>query len=396
MPQLHFTSLNSTTSAELSTLGLPFSTETEAPVPIWKHAIIESKGNYSAEHELGGNVQERTWGLAVSPAQDMIATCITLHPSDSIATIIPSAQECIVGITALWDDGGVATPCSVDAASGVPTAESLLFSFQVHVEQIEEPADRTASLQAWMNETAKVFTATAPSPSANDVGLSENSPVILLAQLRHTLYWTREVLQARMQHLVALALKDRSSAAECQRRIIKTLVDEVLRLSQKGLSSSRLSLEIISQHKMLVAKLDEQRLAVDEPGTADLDEHCAICGQGIPFESLKWAKCLNGHQFSRCGLSFIALQKSGQSKGCRLCGTQYLDAAQVPRFQHTPETSLGQRDDLQESASVESEAKGHVDDENTNADAAEPMDSLARVLFAACDACVLCGGTFSA
>lgn len=64
--------------------------------------------------------------------------------------------------------------------------------------------------------------------------------------------------------------------------------------------------------------------------TPSTQETCEICEASIPFTSPSdAARCVNGHQFSRCSLSFVAIQEPGVSKYCAKCGRQVLDPGKL-------------------------------------------------------------------
>lgn len=61
-------------------------------------------------------------------------------------------------------------------------------------------------------------------------------------------------------------------------------------------------------------------------------ETCEICNSPIPFTldlDLDQARCTRGHRFTRCSLSFVAIQEPGISKFCSKCGRQFLDPGKM-------------------------------------------------------------------
>lgn len=55
-------------------------------------------------------------------------------------------------------------------------------------------------------------------------------------------------------------------------------------------------------------------------------EVCDICGSAIGLDADRVvARCTSGHQFTRCQISFTAIQEPGISKYCSQCGRQFLD-----------------------------------------------------------------------
>jgi hypothetical protein len=82
---------------------------------------------------------------------------------------------------------------------------------------------------------------------------------------------------------------------------------------------------------------------------------------------------------ARCTLSFLAIQTPGTSKACSICNAQYINEFMMPSFKA--------QDSKETSADGDEVMQGTSDQ--------EPPLSLARILFAACDRCVCCGGKFT-
>lgn len=73
---------------------------------------------------------------------------------------------------------------------------------------------------------------------------------------------------------------------------------------------------------------DHMHSSITLAGTS-IAEACDICGSAIPFESANSAKCLRGHVFTRCSMSFLAIQEPGISMYCSECGRQFLDPGKL-------------------------------------------------------------------
>ncbi|KAL6245055.1 hypothetical protein RBB50_007830 [Rhinocladiella similis] len=58
-------------------------------------------------------------------------------------------------------------------------------------------------------------------------------------------------------------------------------------------------------------------------------ENCEVCSAAIPFSDSVSARCVNGHEFSRCNISLVAIQEPGISKYCAKCGRHFLDIASL-------------------------------------------------------------------
>lgn len=61
--------------------------------------------------------------------------------------------------------------------------------------------------------------------------------------------------------------------------------------------------------------------------TSLTEELCEVCNSSIPFEAS--ARCSKGHVFTRCSLSFLAIQEPGISMSCAQCGKQFLDPGKL-------------------------------------------------------------------
>jgi hypothetical protein len=169
------------------------------------------------------------------------------------------------------------------------------------------------------------------------------------------------------------------------------------------------------------------------PGVMVGNDTCDLCDAPIPFTDLDTAACLNGHQFPRCGLSFLAIQAPRITKSCGLCETVFLSEEFVKAQEAVKSVKRGyavvsdqehggngdatgngvdERDAMEfgggevrqtgervDAIDVEqAEEKPADEDAGGTADAREndrmPSVSLAKVLFSACDVCIYCGGKF--
>lgn len=111
-----------------------------------------------------------------------------------------------------------------------------------------------------------------------------------------------------------------------------------------------------SQHQTVPANRSERL-------TLAASDQCDFCDAPIPFTDLATATCTNGHQFPRCGISFLAIQAPGITKSCGICSTPFL-------------------------------SEEFVEVQEVHEGAAQPPVTLSRVLFQACDVCIYCGGKF--
>jgi hypothetical protein len=179
-------------------------------------------------------------------------------------------------------------------------------------------------------------------------------------------------------------------------------------------------------------------------------EHCETCNTPIKFESLKWARCSNPqqtHQFSRCALTFLAIQQPLQAqfpmtKSCGLCELQFFsDEAIFELSQRPSRTQVRRPEEVPLQAgflrNTNSDAGAHANNQNLGAHSARPglipadpellennigseniareqstsrvgnldsssrsssspsISSLAIALYATCTVCFYCGGQYT-
>jgi hypothetical protein len=87
----------------------------------------------------------------------------------------------------------------------------------------------------------------------------------------------------------------------------------------------------------------------------------------------------------------------GISKSCRICNALYLNEDALPEFKKPSSKTIKVEEAPQEDSMEVDATAGAEDTSNASQnDGVEPNISLARLLFAACDVCILCGGKFVA
>ena len=441
-PQIHISSHLSSSIASTTSLSLPLHKDEISIPPLWQTAMNESKATYSAQHNLDDHVRERTWGIAASPMGEYIATATSMLPSDSVAYVITAEQRTIINITneiereecgALPPSGGVNLQTDV-------TAESLLFSLQRYLERQSQPADAELLVQAML------VTTNAPQEHShfdekNPPSFDGYETAQIVRHLRMQIFMHPELLKERFKLLVDVALRRASNANQISKIVVQRLVSEVLRLPSRLEKGSELSEKLPKLYETIQLKMQAQPPSdTTEASGEPWSEECSICHKALPFESVKWAKCESGHQFSRCGLTFFAIQEPGISKHCAICRSQFLNEWSLPGFRASAEDVHVEMEDLpaeddasqaiafsnnvedptahvqpqvgvaQEQSSPEDVNRGgdNIHEQRPSPEASwvkiirsstaaiEPPTSLARILFAAFDTCVYCGGKFVA
>ena len=374
----------STAKAATSALSLPLHSDEVSAAPKWQIAINESKKSFSNQYDLDGYVQDRTWGIASSPLGEYVATAITLLPSDSISHTIPSDRHTVINITQevpFADEDIFQTNDENDVPSQVK-----LFHLQRYIG--ERPT---------MTELQGLVMGTIPGAEADPGGeVSENGFDIpnegdasqKAAWLRKKTVDRGNMAWERKISLATMALQLGTDGARRSPNIIQRIATEILRLDEYLERGGELSERIRNVYSSLTARLRAREQSSEAQVDIALNsEICRICEEPIFFESIRWARCRSGHQFSRCGLTFLSIQEPGFSKCCDVCGVQVLNEWKLSGL-----TSTG----LPSNVDTSSEAFRNGESADVQLQQAEPTASLARILFAALDFCVYCGGKFIA
>jgi hypothetical protein len=406
---IHFASHLSTAISATSTLPISLEDDSNMEESHWHNAIHESKANFSASYDLGPNVQERTWGMATSPLGDVIATCVSLLPSDSPAHIIQSSQRSIIALTTDFKSTETPFPSyGGRSPSGDISAETLLHGLRQFIsrggkvdgdEQIKQ-----ATRQSVMT-TLEVLplVSVPPLPWSNDderdFEMNTEDLYTCLANIRARLYYEADMFFQRLDRLVDVVMQ-RQPKLQLTKDQYQHVTKAVLDLPIELCEISPLSRKIGGAFRAVKAKLDNLGSAVD-PNMVDGEsfvESCSICHQNVVLESLRWSRCAGGHQFSRCTLTFLSIMEPGISKSCRICNALYLNDDALPEFKKANVANIKvEEPPQQEGMDVDVNSQAAEDQNDVSQeDGVEPNISLARLLFSACDVCILCGGKFVA
>lgn len=371
----HLSSATAATAAlELPFLGLP------AEQPTWQLAIDNAKTAYGDENDIGSNVQERTWGIAGSPCAPYVATCASMHASDIVAYLGHIRQTSLFCITR--EDGRTRSDGAQEnfVLTNTADAETILFwlrEYLKHLPYAAQPASDRERLIEYVFE-------------ANPKLAEPNDDQSILQKLRVQLYEHADLRRCQATRIVGLAM----NGSELDPKQIQTVVSHVnatlSTFSEVDVFHDELCLRIKRIYADAVSMMSTDfQTSYIEPSARDDNEHCQICHQSIPFESLQWARCGQGHQFNRCRLSLLAVQEPGTHKSCGICGLQYLN-----------ETALfhtvvdGDREHLPE-GEVTMSISANGTHSRGGSTTARSTTSLGALLFAACDVCIYCGGKFT-
>jgi hypothetical protein len=440
--RLHFSSLLSTIRNPTSVLEASPATLTLHGVPSWREQIENSASLFSAKNDLKGNTKTKVWGLATSPLRDFIATCHSVHPSDMIEYGSPNDRRGTVAVSGLRNYREMRQSFPAQDVS----AEGMLFTLKKLVENTVEDSEQ---MPDFIEEIAeKLFLAYGSvQVSGNEIGPSlppseikgANVLEMLTQDLKRAVLFDTRTLRDRYTILASYAC-NKSNANDLQRTLIAYRLATAVRDISTPLPKSLFSAEICTHHEKLTALI--QNIMGDdgfESRFADTSiDTCDFCSAPIPFTDLMTASCTNGHQFPRCGLSFLAIQAPGITKYCGICSTPFLNEEFVDVQEKNSHLTCMEEPD--ENKDVNLPARGIVayleannkgsnqsygngeastraqpsSDKEDRLDGVERGQSggeesrnlateeeqrdttitLARVLFLACDVCIYCGGKF--
>jgi hypothetical protein len=481
--RLHFTSLTSTTRNPTCVLELsPDSVSSVSTTgwPYWREQILGSQGHFSADNELKGHANARVWGLSASPLGEYIASVHTCHPTDMVEYGVAADRRATLSITNMWGGG-----TDLEFPAKMVHAESIFFTARKWIEKNVESAEDLPPVKE--DILKKLMRAYLPS---TDPALREHRPYdvtnidALLVALKHNAFLDPNTLKDRYEILIS-QICDQNESTELPRLLIAfRLAKEIQKLPSTLVQNHGYSSRVIRSHHLLLRLVEDiMSSAPDEESDADAngelhpeaaeapapmappppppprpnllmsDELCIFCDAPIPFEDPAKAICTNGHEFNRCGLSFLAIQSPGITKYCGLCNTAFLSEQAVlnDELQAGDEMNVDHEDtELPDAPTLTEGGKAEHSHAPTGAAEASGMQpivspqktrqtrrgqsetpvptstsdsaqqdrpsnraaiqlakrrgekkqdmnvplTLARVLFFACDACIYCGGKF--
>jgi hypothetical protein len=465
--RLHLCSLLSTIQSATAVLETSPGKLTSLGSPSWRDQVVNSAVLFSAKNDLKGNSKMKVWGLATSPLGDFIASCHSVHPSDMIEYGSPNDRRGTVAVSTLRQYR--------EMRQGFPgrdvTAEGVLFTLKKLVENTVEDSDQ---MPAFTEEIAEVLIkaygaieTSADNSSTSPLSLATKEVHALVQDFKRVAFFDPHTLKDRYTILASQACNNEMTN-DLQRILIASRLATVVQGLPVIFSASSFSAEIRTHHQRMIAlvqKLLEPEIPDAEPeqptaseptgdaaetdaltvtttGTTDnlagnvgLDfaiaaiDTCDFCTSSIPFTDWTSASCTSGHQFPRCGLSFIAIQAPGITKYCGICSTPFLNdefvAAQEtglvgeivpPEERNTAQGNSLSGNNTQEAVPTDGatgtegdvsmgdapvntteqeQAVGETSEQSTvEEQVGNPAVTLANMLFLACDVCIYCGGKF--
>ncbi|KAK5168985.1 uncharacterized protein LTR77_006294 [Saxophila tyrrhenica] len=409
-PRIHLASMLSSSSAPTTVLHLPLNASETSSKPAWQTALVKLKKAFGKQHKLGNNVLDRVWGLAASPMGDLVVTATVLLPSNAISYLVPSEHRSKISMTREQQADSVLPACGEQTRRHI-TSATLLSSLHAYVKQATEATESDTLIKAMLEVIAAPAEVNGTAAD-NDTTSPRSSPAECVRFLRLPLTNTPEVREARCRLLADIALKQPYNINHIVQLVVKHLVAEVLKIPAVYGQAGELSRKIHFLYNLLSFRL---RLHSNESSDGDdvpaFREECVICNEAIPFESIKWARCDGGHRFDRCGLTFLAIHAPGISKSCSICATAFFDEWSLLAIAQKADEDvvvtevegeqslLGNQEGTQndEARSTQQSSGTEPGDQSwveVSQPSTEPAESLARILFAAFDKCVYCGGDF--
>ncbi|KAF2661808.1 hypothetical protein K491DRAFT_764778 [Lophiostoma macrostomum CBS 122681] len=342
---LHFSSQTTTThtptaALELSDSGLSSISTTEWPY--WREQISGTQAHYSAHHDLKGHANAKVWGLGESPLGDFIAACHTVHPTDMIEYGTPSDRETTISISDMWArNDGVTFP------TRAVSAEGIYYTIRRWIEKEVESAEELPALKG---EVHQKLIAVYPSPqhsaktnSPSNASFDSKDLNTLLECFKQKVFLEANTLKDRYE-ILASTICTPNDSNELPRTLIAFRLARALQdlpsflsddhtFSKSILEMSRQAINIVND---LIAEPDPDAEGEDDPIAesnaqpipsryiGEATETCTFCSSPIPFENLWLAYCTQGHEFIRCGISFLTIQAPGCTKKCGICDTLFL------------------------------------------------------------------------
>jgi hypothetical protein len=447
--RLHVSSLLSTLHSPTSVLEVSADGLRSLNNPSWREKIENNLALFSVKNGLKGNSKAKVWGLSKSPLGDFIAVCNSVHPSNMIEYGIPADRSGTVAISPLRHDS---EQREILPKANV-SAEGVIYTIRKLAEDMVEDQD---DMPAFAEEMVRKLTRAYPAPrvaedDADKFRLYANAGDLnsLIKAFKIAAFLHSYTLKDRYAILVSQACKTGTSH-ELERTLIAYRLANAVHRLPPSLAVTAFSGEIIAQHEQLIKLVNEVMghgppgsEGCMEPGASGIvesstgstnansgvdhsrqelraawEDACDFCSAPIPFTDLTSASCTNGHQFARCGLSFLAIQAPGITKYCGVCSTPFLSDEYVI-VQETVERKKNESaaedrvmtdvSGTQSSEQQEAFAQGsngrheqEKDREEEEEEQREEVDegrkelpiTLGRVLFLACDACIYCGGKF--
>jgi hypothetical protein len=181
------------------------------------------------------------------------------------------------------------------------TAEALLFSLQSFaMREPEALADDDFVVEQVLQALDLVEL---PAVTSNQGQITEDTSLeLIVRQVRQNILFNSDSVKSRVSQLLKHVKADIPKIPPLDATVVLKIVTEISRLPHFVADASILSTSIMQIHCLILAKL--QARAGNADGDTSISEEeeierCEICHSNIPFESLRWAKCVNNHQYRK-------------------------------------------------------------------------------------------------
>jgi hypothetical protein len=292
--------------------------------PNWKEAIGGLEAEFGLEHDLKGNVYLKMWGLSTSPLGDFIASCHTIHPTDMFEYGPPSDRNTTVTIRKMRDAGSLEFVCrNASADSIILTLKKWVAD---HVEDKDKLPEEKSRIQKQLLEAYPPKVNQQGSKNVALMPYTSTNMLELLTAFKQNVFLDTETLNDRFDILTSIACTSTDSTDLARTMVAFRLAASLQNLPAHLSSISIFSKTILGQSRQVLRFVQNLTLDphdIQAVSDADSVETCGFCGASLPLTSLTTASCTNGHLFTRCGLSFLAIQFPGVTKHCGLCKTSF-------------------------------------------------------------------------
>ncbi|KAK7621240.1 transcription factor IIIC subunit delta N-term-domain-containing protein [Phyllosticta citricarpa] len=418
--EAQFVSQLSAPSAPTTALEIPVKSNRKRKPSPFQKSIVESRNLFSAENELGDAVLTKTWGLCASPMGELVASAVCFHPSDMVEYTISAASRTEIGIHSFRDNRGAFS--MPDNAGIYLSAEVILFSAKSWLEEnVEAKVEESSARQAIMDQLAKTLGLDKSSPTTPYASLalsatagrnlSLKDEISLVQELRRHIYFDHDQIQRRYGRLLTHFFNPKQRNQYDDAPTVLHLINQVLGMPKAHYVDSTTSQKIRAVYSEMRTWLSDSEAdnVSDAVATSEATyvEQCEICDESIKFESFDWARCSQGHEFVRCSLTFLAIQAPGISKLCGICGKRFLSEHHTLKLDTLLDDEAngdGQSQGTHDLCSVpglDTAGEGDFylffgsDKQGAGGKEQERQSvTLVRLLFAACNVCIYCGGKF--
>lgn len=380
-PTIHLGSLQAKLN---NTTRLQYSNDSITPVPEhprWREQLWEAQNLFSAQHDLQGHARTKIWGLDTSPLGDFIAACSTVHPTDMVEYGPPNERRSSIVISELRKYG---RNTKLEMPVQDCSAEGLVFTLR---KWAEGSGDGKETPSSTIDEvTNQLFDVHWKPEVVLGIGEPTSSTPMtdlhaLIKYIKHSAFLNPHTVKDRITTLVTQTLAPSLPTTLPRTLIAYRLASFTSTLPTLLRYATPFSIEIAEHHRRAVllinAAMESSPSSSSTFPQLEPCDTCDFCSADIPLDDLDTATCRNGHEFSRCGISFLAIQKPRISKYCGLCKTPYLSE----EFVGAQEEGRGNGAEAVEGGAAEENGARVV--------------SLSKALYAACDVCIYCGGKFT-